>query len=96
MSKQLQKEKPAGKKRMKSAGILVLEPINYKIIAVGIAIIVLGYLALSATPWDNPLAITVAPILLVLGYCVVIPVGIMYHRKQKEPFDNSGSVEGTV
>jgi len=96
MSKQIQKEKPVAKKRMKSAGILVLEPINYKILAVGIAIIILGYLALSATPWDNPLAITVAPILLVLGYCVVIPVGIMYRRKQNGTTDNAGSVEGTA
>jgi uncharacterized membrane protein len=96
MSKLLQKEKPAAKKRMKSGGVLVLEPINYKILAVGIAIIVLGYFALSAKPWDNPLAITVAPILLVLGYCVVIPVGIMYRRKHSGTAENTGSAEETA
>lgn len=96
MSKQLQKEKTVAKKRIKSTGILVLEPINYKILAVGISIIVLGYIALSATPWDNPLAITVAPILLVLGYCVVIPVGIIYRRKQIGTAENAGSAEGTA
>lgn len=89
MSKQTHKEKTAAKRQGKSSGILVLEPVNYKIIAVGIAVIVLGYFALSATPWDNPMAITVAPILLVLGYCVIIPVGIMYRKK------NSGSPGNT-
>jgi hypothetical protein len=96
MSKQLQKEKPVAKKRMKSTGILVLEPINYKILGVGIVIILLGYLALSATPWDNPLAITVAPILLVLGYCVVIPIGIIYRKKQNVSAENAGPAEGTA
>ncbi len=30
------------------------------------------------------LPLTVAPILLVLGYCVVIPIGILYRRRKKE------------
>lgn len=73
---------------MKGADILVLEPINYKILAVGIAVILLGYFALSASPWDNPLAITVAPILLVVGYCVIIPVGIIYRKKNSVSNEN--------
>ncbi len=82
MAKQLQKEKAASRKKNYRQDILVLEPINYKIILIGLAVIIAGYFALSATPWDNPIALNVAPVLLVLGYCVIIPFGILYRRKK--------------
>jgi uncharacterized membrane protein HdeD (DUF308 family) len=46
-------------------------PKNYAIFATGIISIILGYIFLSKG------SITLAPILLVLGYCVIIPVAIM-------------------
>ena len=54
--------------------------INYQILGGGILLIVLGYVALAQSPWDGFLPLTVAPILLVLGYCVVIPIGILYRK----------------
>jgi hypothetical protein len=56
---------------------------NYQILGIGLLIIVLGYVALSQQPWDGTMALVVAPILLVLGYCVVIPFGILYHEKKE-------------
>ncbi len=44
---------------------------NYLLLLGGLLSIVFGYLTLS---WGS---ITVAPILLVLGYCVLIPFGIV-------------------
>lgn len=82
MAKQIQKERAVSKKKIKRQDILLLEPINYKIILIGLAVIVAGYFALSATPWDNPIALNLAPILLVVGYCVIIPIGILYRRKK--------------
>ena len=82
MAKQIQKERAASKKKIKRQDILVLEPINYKIILIGLVVIIAGYFALSATPWDNPIALNVAPILLVVGYCVIIPLGVLYRRKK--------------
>ena len=82
MSKQIQKEKTA--KKTKRDETLSLEMINYQIILAGVAVIVLGYFALSAQPWNNPIALNVAPILLVLGYCVIIPFGILFRRKKTE------------
>jgi hypothetical protein len=82
MAKQIQKEKSLLKKKAKRTDILVLEPINYKIIGLGVLIILIGYLALNTSPWDNPIALNVAPILLVLGYCVIIPFGIIYKKKK--------------
>lgn len=85
MSKQIQKDKIT--KKTKRDESLSLEPINYQIILAGFAIIVAGYFALSAQPWDNPIALNVAPILLVLGYCVVIPIGILFRRKKSDATD---------
>ena len=82
MAKQTQKDKQT--KKTKRDESLSLESINYQIILAGVAIIVVGYFALSAQPWDNPIALNVAPILLVLGYCVVIPIGIIFRRKKSE------------
>lgn len=31
--------------------------------------------------WNNPFAVTVAPILLVIGYAIVIPLALFYRSK---------------
>jgi uncharacterized membrane protein HdeD (DUF308 family) len=53
---------------------------NYQILGSGILCIVLGYIALAQEPWDGTMPLVVAPILLVLGYCVLIPIGILFRR----------------
>ena len=59
---------------------LPLDKSNFMIIGLGIVVIALGYLAMSEGSVEGFLPITVAPILLVIGYCVVIPVGILYRK----------------
>lgn len=66
-------------------------------IGLGLLLIVIGYLCMStgmvadadvATNegvWNSPMAVTIAPILLVLGYCVVIPLSIIYRPKGTSP-----------
>ena len=61
-----------------------LEKENYIILGIGLLVIVLGYLALSGNTVEGFSQLTVAPILLVFGYCVIIPVGIMYRKKEKK------------
>jgi hypothetical protein len=62
---------------------LPFERENYIIVGVGIVVIILGYFALSQSDPFGFLPLTVAPILLLLGYCVIIPIGIMYRKKNK-------------
>jgi|GEM_PF-314749 len=73
-------------------------------IGIGLVLVVIGYLCMSTgmVPmsdvasnegiWNNSLAVTVAPILLVLGYCVVIPFSIIYRfgRQDTVVADESG------
>ncbi len=66
-------------------GPLPFTKINYEILGAGLLSIVLGYVALSQDPWNGTMPLVVAPILLMLGYCVLIPVGILFRRKRTTP-----------
>lgn len=76
-------EKSKHVKKSKQDDILPLEKENYIILGIGLLVIVLGYIALSGNKVEGFSQLTLAPILLVLGYCVIIPVGIMYRKKEK-------------
>jgi hypothetical protein len=54
---------------------------NYRILGVGLLTIVLGYVALAQDPWNGTMPLVVAPILLVVGYCMIIPLGILYRGR---------------
>jgi hypothetical protein len=59
---------------------------NFIIAGAGLATIIVGYLLMSTGlggdyaavdgTWNNPMAVTIAPLLLVIGYCVIIPLAI--------------------
>jgi len=69
------------------AWILPLTTKNFIYIGAGIAVLLLGFVLLSMgiyTTWDNPLSVSVAPVVLVIGYCVVIPWAIMARPKNEE------------
>lgn len=76
---------------------------NYMILGLGIAVIVLGYIlmgtGISDDPvnnegvWNSPMAVTIAPILLVIGYCVIVPFAIFFRRKDD---DRDGEVGETA
>lgn len=65
---------------------------NFVILGIGILIIVAGYLALMEGSVEGALPLVVAPILLVIGYCVIIPFGILY-RKSMFQREDSGPPE---
>lgn len=60
---------------------------NYAYLGVGIVVILVGY-ALMMTGisggWDNVLAVDVAPVVLIIGFCVVIPWAIMASGKSTD------------
>jgi hypothetical protein len=86
-------EKSKQTKKSKQDEILPLEKENYIILGIGLLVIVLGYIALSGNKVEGFSQLTLAPILLVLGYCVIIPVGIMYRKKEKPQSVNQPAPE---
>jgi xanthine/uracil permease len=51
---------------------------NYMILGVGVLLIVAGFLFLAGGD------ITVSPILLVLGYCIVVPLGVLLPKEKED------------
>ena len=77
-------EKGKAVKKQKHDDIFPLEKENFIIIGAGLLVIVLGYMALSGNTVEGFRQLTLSPILLLLGYCVIIPVGIMYRKKERK------------
>lgn len=72
MAKKKKKVKPHGvKKRHAESPKIKFSWRNYLFLFLGVFSVILGYIFLSRG------SITLSPILLVLGYCVLIPIGIM-------------------
>ena len=69
--------------------VLPLTRTNYRILGGGLLVIILGYAALLQDPWDGFMPLVVSPILLVIGYCVLIPLGILYRSKSESPKNGS-------
>ncbi|MCB0721963.1 MAG: hypothetical protein KDC73_01795 [Ignavibacteriae bacterium] len=58
---------------------LSLNTMNYSIIGLGIVVIIIGYMLMASDRTvDGFMATVLSPILLVIGYCVIIPVGVLY------------------
>lgn len=63
---------------------------NYMILGAGILLIILGFIFLAGGD------ITISPILLVLGYCVVIPLGILLPKEKEDESRLSVDKDNTV
>lgn len=57
---------------------------NILLIAIGIVLLIIGFICLASGPADNPVSLTVAPLILVLAYLVVIPLGILFGGKKQD------------
>ncbi len=84
MAKAIRKQKRAQKEEP-----LPLGRENFMIMGVGLLVIIMGYVALAKGPIEGFLPLVLAPILLVLGYCVIIPLGILFKKSYlKSPNSN--------
>ena len=60
---------------------------NIILIAIGVLLLVIGFICLATGPADNPVSLTVAPLILVVAYMVVIPIGILFTGKKQDKQD---------
>ncbi len=73
-SKKLQSSKLA---RQRKEIVFPLDKSNLMIIGFGILLLIIGYILMTENSVNGFLPTVISPILLVLGYCVVIPYGII-------------------
>ena len=84
-------KKSESKRRALKDDKLPLGKENFVIVGIGIAAIVAGYLALAKGPIEGFLPLVLEPILLVLGYCIIIPMGILYKKSYLKSGDSTKS-----
>ena len=59
-------------------------PKNYILMGAALVSIIIGYITLGAG------SITIAPILLVLGYCILFPLGIIWRDSEEGEVEAEG------
>ena len=57
---------------------------NYLIFSIGLALVIIGYIFMANGEVNSFQSLTLAPIMLFLGYIVVIPVSLIYRDKSKK------------
>jgi hypothetical protein len=85
---QVDTKTPRGKAaRARKDETLPFSKTNYLIFLAGLAAIIFGYVDLARG------GITIAPILLVVGYCVIVPIAILYRGRDSadQPSQDSAS-----
>lgn len=62
---------------------------NYYVLYLGLGILVLGYILMGQGPWDNPVSLSIAPIILLISYLIIIPLSIFVKTPKKKNSDVS-------
>jgi len=80
MAKERQRKGPGEGK----VGVLPFDRRNWTLFLIGLGVIVLGYMFLRIGPAKSFWSLTLAPVLLVVGYCVIVPVAILIGKKRSK------------
>tara|TARA_Y100000994_G_scaffold249078_1_gene258945 strand:+ start:1027 stop:1251 length:225 start_codon:yes stop_codon:yes gene_type:complete len=54
--------------------------VNYLLFLIGILLITIGYILMYTGDVNSFQSLTLSPIILVIGYCVIIPISIFYRK----------------
>ena len=64
---------------------------NYALFGIGLAMIILGYIVMANGEVNSFQSLTVAPIILFVGYLIFLPAALIYRDKNLENEENPGS-----
>ena len=56
--------------------------INYMLFGIGVISIMIGYLIIAYNSVDSISSTKIGPAILFVGYCVIIPISIIYNSKK--------------
>lgn len=69
--------------------------LNFKLLGLSIVLLAIGYVFLGQGPVDNPLSKSVAPAVLVLVYCALIPLALLLRPKSGSDRNGASGSEKT-
>jgi hypothetical protein len=75
-------KKKSSKRKRGGDRSLPLAKINYMLLIVGAGVILAGLLFMLEGSVDGTMPIVIAPLLLVIGYCILIPFALLYRRAE--------------
>jgi len=64
---------------------------NYVLFGIGLALIIAGFLIMASGEVNSFQSLTLAPIILFIGYIIVIPAALIYREKSPDVEENLGS-----
>ena len=67
---------------------------NYIFFYLAIGVLILGYFLMSQDPWDNPASLSISPVVLLVGYLVIIPLAILFGSSKKRDKETNVSSQG--
>ena len=82
---EIQQRSKLQKRKLRKELPLAFTRTNFIILGAGVLTLLLGNIALAQMPVFGAMPLVVSPILLILGYCIVIPIAIMYRKKEIPP-----------
>jgi len=68
---------------------LTFKNINYLIFGVAILVIIIGYFIMAKGETYSFQSLTLAPIVLLIGYLVIVPIAILYRKKDRSSQNSS-------
>ena len=57
--------------------------INYLLFGIGLGVIMLGYFIMASGETESLQSVKIAPLILIVGYCILIPAAILVKPKDK-------------
>ena len=57
---------------------------NLYLMGIGIAVLIIGYILMAQPPVNSIWSLTIAPIILVIAYLIIIPIAILYGKRKKQ------------
>ena len=81
----------ASSKSLPSPFNMYWERTNYLLFGLGMFLIILGFYFMGQGEWDSSSSLVVSPILLFLGFVVVMPVSILYRKRSEEQISSSAT-----
>ena len=65
--------------------------VNYALFGIGLALIILGYIVMASGEVNSFQSLSIAPIILFVGYIIFLPAALIYRDKNLENEENPGS-----
>ncbi len=84
---------PRAARRQARRGVVLPQPLpytqrNWRLFWIGLGVIGLGYIFLGIPPVNGFISMTVAPLLLVAGYCVILPLALLAKEKKDKGMES--------